>query len=44
MKKIRIFFENMKNKKNKKMGLNDKILDFEGRSPARSFFYMSIDP
>ena len=30
--------------KNKKMGLNDEILDFEGRSPIRSPFYESLDP
>jgi len=27
------FSENMKSKKSKKMGLNNEILDFEGRSP-----------
>jgi len=35
----------MKNlKRKRKMGLNDGILDFEGRSPIRSPFYGSLDP
>jgi hypothetical protein len=38
------FSENMKNFKKKKFGLNDGILDFEGRSPVRSPFYGSLDP
>jgi len=32
------FSKNMKSKKNLKIGLNDEILDFEGRSP----FYESF--
>ena len=32
------FSENMENLKKLKMGLNDGILDFEGRSPVRSPF------
>ena len=26
------------------MGLNDRILDFEGRNPVRSFSYGSLEP
>jgi len=32
------FSENIKNFKKWKMGLNDGILDFEGRNPIRSLF------
>jgi len=35
------FSENMENLKKLKMGLNDGILDFEGRSPVRSFLNLS---
>jgi len=38
MQKFSDFSENMKILKKWKMGLNDGILDFEGRSPVRSPF------
>jgi len=38
------FYENMKNFKKWKIGLNDEILDFEGRGPIKSLFYGNHGP
>jgi len=42
-KNFRFFWEYEKKNEKWKMGLNNMILDFEGRSPVRSLFYESLD-